>query len=436
MSEKWDDDQRSDQINLSDDEQNGTEEQDEFSFLRETCKDEQVTSKKLWKQIGKTAGRGLIFGVVACLVFCALKPWVEPFFYKSDTVTFPEDDEDSEQSDPGDEGDENEDAHSELTVEDYQELHAALYKLALDAGKSVVEVHHSDEPGIKNTDYEDQNSVSGMIIWNGGSEILVLTSSRITKDDKSLQVAFCDGSQHPATLKKRDMNLGMAVLSVNRKAVSEETLGQIRTAVFGNSNLVKRGDPVVALGKQFGYSGGIGYGIITSDKNKKIMTDRTCEILTTDIATSANGSGVLFNIDGEVIGLIDQHISLNGERILMTAYAVSDIKKDIELLSNGRSVPYLGISGMEVTDEISEENEIPQGVYVSEVAADSPAMAAGIQSGDVLTTLNGSRISTVAAYEKALLNTEPGHEIKIKAQRHGAENYVDLEFTVTVGSME
>ena len=436
MSEKWDDDQRSDQTNLSDDKQNGAEEQDKFSFLQETFKDEQVTTKTVWKQICKTAGRGLIFGVVACLVFCALKPWVEPLFDRSDTVTITEDDEENRQTENEDDEADEENSDAELTVEDYQELHAALYKLTLEASKSVVEIRPDNGTEIKNTDYENMNSVSGMIIWNEGSEILVLTSTRITKDDEPLKAIFCDGSEYPATLKKKDRNLGMAVLAVDRRSVTEETLGQIKTAVLGNSNFVQRGDPVVALGKQFGYSGGVGYGIITANKNEKVLIDRTCRILSTDIATSSNGSGVLFNIDGEVIGLIDQHIGTNGDRILMTAYAVSDIKKDIELLSNGKSIPYLGISGLEVTDEIAAENEIPKGVYVSEVAADSPAMAAGIQSGDVLTSLNEKRISTVSAYEQELLKTEPGHEIKVKGLRHGAEEYVEIEFTVTIGSMD
>lgn len=433
MSEKRDDDQKSEIDKMSDDKQNVGGEQEKYSFLQETFKDEQVTTKSIWRRIAKTAGRGAIFGIAACLVFCALKPRLEPFFSRPGKVTIPEDTENSIPKNPG-EGEE--EADKGMTVEDYQELHKALYELTLEAEKSVVEVSQKEESENDRTNEENTYSVSGIIIWNERSEILVLVPARAVRNDKPLQVKFADGSTYEASLKKRDLNLGMAVLSVNRRNVTEMTLAKIKTAVFGNSNLTEKGDPVVALGEQFGYSGGVGYGIITSDNNEKIMADRACRILSTDIATSATGSGVLFNIDGEVIGLIDQFIGEKDERNLMTAYAVSDIKKEIELLSNGKSIPYLGITGVEVTDEISAENELPHGIYVNDVAADSPAMAAGIQSGDVLTSLDEKRISTISGYEKALMQTETGREIKVNGLRRGADQYVKIEFNVTIGSKE
>ena len=263
-----------------------------------------------------------------------------------------------------------------------------------------------------------------------------MAPSRIIKEGSRLETVFVDGSVHPTTLKKRDQNLGLAILLIDRKSVSEMTLNTITTAVLGNSNQVNRGDLSIALGKQFGYSDGVGYGIISSKKNQKILVDRTCRILTTDIPAVPSGSGVLFNVKGEVIGLIDQSIGYNGNKTMMTAYAISDIKKDIELMSNGKSIPYIGITGVEITEEISQENGIPRGVYVSDVAVDSPAMAAGIQSGDVLTQLNKINVSTVLGYEAALLETEIGHEIKAKGLRLGSSEYVEVDFTVTVGSKE
>ena len=213
-------------------------------------------------------------------------------------------------------------------------------------------------------------------------------------------------------------------------------MGQIVAATLGNSNIVGKGDPVIALGKQFGYAGGTGYGIISSVKNRVAVADGEYRLLTTDIAAAPGGSGALFNTNGEVIGIIDQKITDNESMNLVTAYAVSDLKQYIEQLSNGKAIPYLGVKGVEVPDSVAETDGIPEGIYVKEVEADSPAMKAGIQSGDVIVELNKNQISTVSGYGKRLMECEVGQQIKVKGKRQGASGYVDVEFTVTVGSKE
>ena len=106
----------------------------------------------------------------------------------------------------------------------------------------------------------------------------------------------------------------------------------------------------------------------------------------------------------------------------------------IECLSNGESVPYLGITGVTVTEEIANEQEIPGGVYVQNVEADSPAMAAGIQSGDVITEIDKADVTTLSAYHAALMKQKTGDSIRIKGMRKGTDGYVDVQYNVTVGS--
>ena len=120
---------------------------------------------------------------------------------------------------------------------------------------------------------------------------------------------------------------------------------------------------------------------------------------------------------------------------LVTGYGISDLKSIIECLSNGQAVPYIGIRGLDITDDI-EAQGIPKGVYVREVEPDSPAMAAGIQSGDVITSIGDTSVTTLSAYHSALLEEKSGNKIKLKGQRQGAGGYVDIEFNVTIGSNE
>ena len=141
------------------------------------------------------------------------------------------------------------------------------------------------------------------------------------------------------------------------------------------------------------------------------------------------------NLKGEIIGIIDQSISEEDSMNLVTGFGISDIKEMMQFLLNGQGVPYIGIRGVDVTQEI-EAQGIPKGVYVKEVETDSPAMAAGIQCGDIITNINGTDVATVATYHAALMDLESGKKIKIKGYRQGAGGYVDIDFGVTIGSKE
>ena len=118
------------------------------------------------------------------------------------------------------------------------------------------------------------------------------------------------------------------------------------------------------------------------------------------------------------------------------AYGISDLKKAVEFLSNNKAVPYLGILSVTVTEDLAEQQGLPEGIYVQEVAADSPAMKAGIQSGDVITRIGKTSISTLSGYTNALMELDAGKEIKVEGKRQGNGGYVDIDFTVAIGSKE
>ena len=108
----------------------------------------------------------------------------------------------------------------------------------------------------------------------------------------------------------------------------------------------------------------------------------------------------------------------------------------IEILANGESVPYIGIRGVSVTAALEEEQGLPSGVYVVDVDPESPAMAAGIQSGDVICQVGEKKVANLVTYQSAMLEIKAGQQLTIIGQRLGSDGYVDVEFTVTVGSKE
>ena len=416
---------------MSDNMENKQEES--YSFLRETLKDEQVKPKKVVGSFCRIAGKGLVFGLAACLAFCAIRPWAEAIFARgTDVVTIPEDEELNQ-----DELQNQEEDPAKTALDNYREMASALTDVAKEASKSVVEVKAvSHEVSLENLG-QDPVSVSGVIAWKNSGEVLVVAPARILDDSEAdIEIKFNDGRTYEARLKKQDKNSQLAVFSVVTPMMSESTRNHIKAATFGNSNVLTKGDSVIALGNQFGYSGGSGYGIISTVNNYITVADRTYRVVTTDIAAAENGSGILFNAEGEVIGLGDQQVVGGSSKNLVAGYAISGIKDVIELLSNGEGVPYIGINGIEVTEELSNAQGIPRGIYVKGIESNSPAMQAGIQNGDIVVSVGEKSIKTLYALGNALSEYKVGDHVEIVVQRQGAEEYVEVPFDVTIGSKE
>ena len=415
-----------------------SEREEKYSFLQETIKQKPISREKLIKQFVRIAIYGVILGGFACLGFFALKPFAQNWFMGNpETVTIPEDEEPSEDQD---DAAEEEPVPQVLDEESYEELMEGMYAAAREAQKGVATV----TAVLAEWDWSmeaagGQPSVTGAVTADNGQELLILADNSVCSGAQAWTVTFSDGTVHDAALKKQDANIGLAIFSVPRTDITDATWNAVKVCNLGNSNMVRQGQPVIALGNMFGYPDGIAYGVISSRDYTEKFYDGECGVLATDIPAVSDGTGVLFNLDGEVVGMISEAASGRqdeGETQTANAYAISDLKTMIELLANGDSIPYIGIYGTSVTSTVQDEQGIPSGLYVIEVDPDSPAMAAGIQNGDVIWEVNGGSVTSLATYQKSLLDAAAGETVTLRGKRLGSGGYVDIEFTVTVGSKE
>lgn len=406
----------------------------EYSFLQETIKRDRRGERKGFFRM---AGRGLIFGVFACFSFSALKPAMDSIFQDDPKeVTIPAEEEPEEKEEEEPPQPEEAIVQQPLDADSYRQMQQSLTAIGVKANRSVVEIAGvSQEKDWTEESKDYKNSVSGLIVADNGRELLILGKSSVAKDAKELKVVFNNGQAYPAALKKSDGNLGFGIYAVNRSDIQDSTWAQIDMAVLGSSNAVSKGDIAIVLGKPFGYAGAMGFGSIASGKNVRDSADGQYRLINTDIAGSKNGSGFIVNLKGEIIALIDQSAAEEDSTELIIGYGITDVKDVIEFLSNGQGVPYIGIWGVDVTQEI-EEQGIPKGLYVKNVDADSPAMAAGIQNGDVITSMDGVEIGSYGIYHGTLMGKKAGSEVVLKGQRQGADGYVDIDFKVVVGSKE
>lgn len=406
--------------------------EEEYSFLQEVIKDEAGSRKTIKKKVLRRIGFGFVFGIVACFTFFASKSWIEEQFPEDPrTVTIPKDEEEEEAEAPDET-----DAQESQEVTARQTLQQ-LRNVAAEVEKSLVELSgYSEQESWEGEAAEVENTLAGVIIADNGKELLILSNDLLVKEADVITASFCDGSEYPVQIKKRDKNLGLCVYAVKREDIADDTWAVIQTAELGSSNAMATGDIVLALGKPFGYDNGVAYGVMNSGKSLVEAADGDYRLINTDISSYRDGSGVLTNEAGEVIGILCQISKKDGTKRGITAYAVSDIKRVIELLSNGENVPYVGLYAVDVTDEM-QANGLPAGIYVKEVEADSPAMAAGIQSGDIITSIAGSDITTYKGYHNTLMTHASGEKIVLQGLRSGADKeYVEIEFNVKIGSKE
>lgn len=415
-------------------EQKQNSEEEEYSFLQEIIKDEAGDQAKWKHDVLRRIQLGLIFGLVACFTFFACKPWVEKRFEGDPTeVTIPQD-EQQEENQTQQEEEQVQEQKTVLTTETYQEMLNNLKQVSGEVRKSVVEIQGAVTEEEFSKDQEDkEKSISGMIVADNGQELLILAGELPVKEAKIIRVTFSGDSQCDAILKSRDAGLGLCVYAVQRKNIADDVWAQIETATLGGSKVVSEGDTVIAVGKLYGCDTIAGYGVIESGENYLDKADGQYQTIYTDVAGDISGSGVLVNIRGEVIGIINTSVRTDDQTNKISGYGISDIKDVIELLSNGKNVPYLGVSGVEVSSEMQGQG-IPQGVYVKEVDAGSPAMAAGIQSGDIITNIADTDIINLLGYHNTLMKQNVGDKILVRGKRQGTGGeYVDIDFGVTVG---
>lgn len=411
---------------------------DFMEFIREKIKEKPISKRRIAMRIGMAALCGLVFALVACVVLLVAMPFLFP---EQDTETIGT--EEGSQQVESTQDTENQNVgivlppDLNLSISDYETLQNELYQIGSRVNKSIVTVTKLEsENDWTSNDYETEGQGSGVIIYEDSNYLYILTERKIILDGEHIRVSFVDGTGAEATLFKYDGNTGLSILTVEKRLLKLETKRAIAIAQLGSTNEVTNGALVIALGSPLGANYSILTGNITSVENEVMTKDKNYSVYTTDIVASKNGSGVLINTRGEVIGIVVQEFSGSQTVSTLTAIAMNEIDGLIETLRNGKDIPYVGLYLATVTDDISEDYDIPKGVYIREVVTDSPAMKAGLQNGDVITHINGDSILNDVAFSKKIAQLLPGTTCEISVKRQNGNEYYEVKCTVTIGVLQ
>lgn len=398
-----------------------------MEFIREKTKKKPINKKKLIKKIA------IAIGIVLCIVFILYalfqfeKEENDGSGLQTENVGETETTEEEIELTP----------EISLTISDYQSLQNALYEIGANVNNSIVTITaEAEENDWIEESYEATWQGSGLVVSQTSDYIYVLTESRLIEDVSNIKVVFVDGASAKATLLKADKSTGLAMLTVEKRLMQLETRRAISIAKLGDSDTVTSGAIIIALGSPLGSNYAILSGNITSVENKVSMRDKNYGLFTTDIITSRNGSGILVDINGKVVGIIAQSFAGAEEVGALTAVSINDVKHMITSMINGKERADIGLYVSTVTEVISKEHNIPEGVFIKEVVTESPAMKAGLQSGDVIVKINDTEICTDTDLSKKLENLIPGTVCEIKVKRQSADAYYDVTCEVELGIVE
>ena len=417
---------------------------EEFSFMNEKIKDKPFYKKKWVKILASTVVLAVVFGLISSAVFSKVSDWIENK-KEQEAMTDIEIPQDTAEDSAAPEVTDSETEPSvsetivvdpQITMEDYMVLYASFRGLAKDVQKSLVTVTAlNNDVDWFNEEYQNLGQCSGMIVGDNGVELLVLTKYSDIESCDGINVTFIDDTIVNAVLKKYDVTTDLAVISINLTDISDNTKAKIVKATLGNSIRLEAGTPVLAIGRADGSEDSMKVGTLTSTHNKQSVVDAEYTILVTDMMKNAGADGILINLNGEVIGIMqEQHLSSNMENVL-TAYGISDIKSLLEHLSNNQDIAYLGIKGISVTNEALKSG-VPSGVYVTEVQIDSPAMKGGIQSGDVIQAINGQKVLSMSELSDVLSRLSNRQNITLEVRRLTRDGYKKTNYQTSLSVLE
>ncbi len=286
-------------------------------------------------------------------------------------------------------------------------------------------------------------SGSGIIVGENDSELLIATNYHVIEGADTLEVIFNDDTTVEAVVKGTDSDMDLAVIAVMLDDIDDSTRDVIKIATLGDSSALKLGEPAIAIGNALGYGQSVTTGVVSAiDREVEIEEGVTQTFIQTDAAINpGNSGGALLNLQGEVIGINSNKIG--GDTIEGMGYAIpiSVAQPIIDKLMNevtrvkvsNEERGYIGISGVSVTTSVSEGYGIPLGVYVAEVTNGGGAQSAGIEKGDVIVEFDGQEITSMDDLQTRLQYYAAGTTVSVKVMRPSGQEYVEQEFTVTLG---
>ena len=298
---------------------------------------------------------------------------------------------------------------------------------------------------------ESESAGSGIIIGENDTELLICTNNHVVEDSDTLTVTVIDDESYEAQVKGTDKENDLAVVAVKLDDISDDTRSKIKIAKYGDSDSLRVGEQVVAIGNALGYGQSVTTGIVSalnrditaSEDGSEDSATTYQDLIQTDAAINpGNSGGALLNMNGEVIGINSAKASESGVEGMGYAIPISKAMPILENLMSKQTrskvdedkIGYLGINGQGVSDQAVQLYNVPAGVYVTKVQSGSPADKAGLREGDIITKFDGTEVSDMSDLQERLQYYSAGETVELTIQTNKDGAYAEKTLEITLGS--
>lgn len=293
--------------------------------------------------------------------------------------------------------------------------------------------------------YEVPSSGSGIIVGENDTELLIVTNNHVIEDSKEIKATFIDGTSIDAAVKGTDSAADLAVIAVPLDQIPDDTKSRIKPAVLGDSESLKMGQGVIAIGNALGYGQTTTVGYVSA-VNRTIQVDEsgaTKNVIQTDAAINpGNSGGALVNMNGEVIGINEAKTSATSVEGVGYAIPISEAQDIIKDLMNQKTriavdaekQGYLGIQGTDVSEQDAALYGMPVGVFVYKVVEDGAASQSDLQEKDIITKIDNQSIRSMEELKNMLTYYESGTTVTMTIMRLENGQYAEKQVEIVLGS--
>ena len=432
------------------------------------------TPPSFGKKAGNTITLAVIFGLVAGLVFQAVNVVSDKYFKKDTTQTSVGTAETLASGTSTDGTDAGTMASGQTTssateIANEKGPVAGVAQAAMPAVVAITSVSMQEIRSFfgYGMEYPSTGSGSGIIVGENDDELLIATNNHVVEGATTLSVCFIgsdvvnaeqetqdyasgngtlniDGAVS-AKIKGTDEETDLAVIAVKKEDIPEETMNQIKIAQLGDSDDLVVGEQVVAIGNALGYGQTVTSGWVSAlDRTVQSDSNTYESLIQTDAAINpGNSGGALLNMQGELIGINCAKIASSSVEGTGYAIPISKAQPILEELMNRKTrdkvsdesqAAYLGIKLADLSREAIQMYNMPAGAFVMAVYPGGAADNAGIEKSDIITKLDGQKVSSKADIDDKLQYYTAGEEIEIGVARINNGEYEESTITVTLGS--
>lgn len=318
------------------------------------------------------------------------------------------------------------------TIEDYDKISQQLAAIGQQANTTIVRLGFED---VSESSIFEGTTLSqdycGILFHETSRYYFVLTEYAAAQSGGQAVIEFQNGGVVEGFLAGCDAEAGMAVFRIDKSDFTKEEQQSIVIAELGDATSLSLGNYVLAVGKPNGNLYSVHTGQITDQSIAVPVTDRELQIYTMSMPYQTGRTGFILNIQGQLIGMLVTHIDVPGE--IDTAFiSLSDLTTDINLMLQGKTVPYLGITGTDVDSSEAESLGLVTGIYIDTVESRSPAYQGKMRVADILTEIDGYSVQTLEELHEYLTKCQSGQELVVTVYRQSNTNNQKKKLKITL----